>query len=171
MCSSHIQKILQHPVQKPPHRSTGFFFLPLVWAPPLPGIHPVREFPSINVSGFINKWLLIVLEVIGVRFALPAWSIIQQWIATFSSRANEFIMHTVFPAYLEVVSLLSSAVSADVIVVACFIRTPVIFPNLSGPKALFVHNEAAFLFAMIWKGGALIPWNLFLSLGNIKDLS
>ena len=56
-------------------------------------------------------------------------------------------MHAVFPAYLKVVSLLSSAVSADVDV--CFIRTPVIFPNLFEPKAFFVHNEAAFLFVII----------------------
>ena len=76
-------------------------------------------------------------------------------------------MHTDFPAYLKAVSLLSSAVSADVVVF--FIRTPVIFPNLFEPKAFFVHNEAAFLFLMIWKGGALIPWIFFLSLGDIKD--
>ena len=53
-------------------------------------------------------------------------------------------MHTDFPTYLKVVSLLLSAVSAD-----CFIRTPVIFPNLFEPKAFFVHKEAAFLFLMI----------------------
>ena len=57
-------------------------------------------------------------------------------------------MHTVFPAYLKVVSLLSRAVSAEVVVV-CFIRTPVIFPNLFEPKSYFVHNEAAFLLVTI----------------------